>query len=344
MHCMKETTNRTDIKLLDCTLRDGGHVNDADFGIDVIKNITDGLAKSGIDFVELGFLKNGNFSLHQSSYNDVSEIYPTLPEHYSCNFSVMIRPDWYDINQLSDCDGRISTIRFAFYNRDFDLLQRYCNIVSSKGYRVICNPVNVMGYNSEELTVLAKKLNALHPEQVTIVDTYGSMNIPDLHRIYTIIEDNLDEDIRIGIHLHENMSLAYGLAQEFLRIKNLDRKAMIDGSLLGMGRMPGNLCIEIIASHFNDNYDTDYNTDIIYDLIGKYIEPIKKVIPWGYSPAYYITALLNMHRSYAEYLLKKQDISMSDINAILKSIDVSERRLFNEKYIENLYDKYKKRG
>lgn len=339
---MKKTINH--IGLLDCTLRDGGHVNNACFGSDAIIGITEGLAKSGIEFVELGFLKNGTFSVQQSLYNDVTEIYPTLPESYPCNFCVMIRPDWYDIRQLSNCDGRIGTIRFAFYNKDFDLLQKYGNIVRNKGYRFICNPVHIMGYTNQELIELVKKINDLHPEQMTIVDTYGSMNLPDLERIYSLIENNLDKDIRIGIHLHENMSLAYGLAQEFIRIKPLSRCAIIDGSLYGIGRIPGNLCIEILANHFNSNDSASYNTDIIYELIGKYIEPIKKNIPWGYSPAYYMTAFLNMHRSYAEYLLKKQELSMPDIHTILKSIDVSERKLFNEKYVTELYNNYKKRS
>ena len=334
----------SNIELLDCTLRDGGHVNDACFGADIIKAITKGLAESGIEFVELGFLKNGTFSMEQSSYNDVSEIYPTLPQKYDCDFSVMIRPDWYDINQLSDCDGRISTIRFAFYNKDVVLLQRYCKIVSNKGYRFICNPVNIMGYTDNELIELVKIVNELYPEQMTIVDTYGSMNISDLHRLYDIIENNLNKDVKIGIHLHENMALAYGLAQEFIKIKDPNRRTMIDASLYGMGRIPGNLCIEIIASHLNKYFKANYDIDIIYELIGKYIEPIKRTLPWGYSPAYYMTAFLNMHRSYAEYLLQKPNLSMLDINVILKSVDTSERKLFNEKHIAKLYNDYIRRG
>lgn len=332
------------IKLLDCTLRDGGHVNNAEFGYETIKEITYGLNRSGIDYVELGFLKDGVFTREQSSYNDVCQIYPTLPMELNSTFSVMIRPDWYDIGQLSDCDGRISVIRFAFYYKDIQLLKRYCHIARKKGYEIICNPVNIMGYTDKELIELVKQINDIYPAQMTMVDTYGSMDLSSLNRIYGLIENHLEKDIRVGLHLHENMCLSYGLVQEFLKIKNENRKAVIDGSLYGMGRIPGNLCIEVVASHFNDNYKTNYDINVIYDLIERYIEPIKKNIPWGYSPAYFITGKLNMHRSYAEYLLKCDDLRLADINNILNEVSMNERKLFNKAYIESLYMKYRKRG
>jgi len=336
---MKE--NKRNIKILDCTLRDGGHVNDAEFGYETIRNITQGLSKSNIDVIELGFLKNGCYSINQSSYNDVTEIYPTLPENVDENYSVMIRPDWYDISQLSECSGKIDIIRFAFYYKDFELLKKYCGIVKKKGYRVICNPVNVMGYTNNELVEMVKRVNDLLPEQFTIVDTYGSMNISDLNRIYSLVENKLDSEVSIGLHLHENMSLSYGLAQKFLEIREPSRNVMIDSSLLGMGRAPGNLCTEIIASHLNSTIGAKYDLASIYDLIGKYIEPIKAKTPWGYSPAYYMTACMNMHRSYAEHLLKEGDIPLFDIYEMLKKIDPAERKEFNKVYIDDMVKNYR---
>ncbi len=331
------------VDILDCTLRDGGHVNEAKFGADNIKAIIDGLCSAGLDYVELGFLKNGHFTQDQSSYNDVSAIYPFLPK--SCGhtkFAVMIRPDWYDINQLSECDGRIGIIRFAFYYRDIELLRTYIKKAKLRGYRYICNPVHIMGYSDDELRKLIYQINDLHPEQLTMVDTYGAMDIPDLHRIYSLVEQELDSDIRIGLHLHENRSLAYGLAQEFFRIKAPQRDAVIDASLLGIGRIPGNLCAEIIAEHMNRIYGRSYNTSLLYEMIGKYIEPIKQNIPWGYSPAYFITAQLNMHRSYAEFLLNGKNLDLHDIDVILHSIDPEMRSTFHADYIQKIYQKYKR--
>ena len=42
--------------LLDCTLRDGGYINDWEFGHDNIVNIFERLVASGVDVIEIGFL------------------------------------------------------------------------------------------------------------------------------------------------------------------------------------------------------------------------------------------------------------------------------------------------
>lgn len=332
------------VKLLDCTLRDGGHVNNADFGAQKIRSIIQGLVTAGIDYIELGFLRDGCFSPDQTLYNDVSEIYPYLPDKAEgIKYTVMIRPDWYDIRQLSESEEKIDIIRFAFYYKDIDMMRQYANIVAKKRYKYICNPVNIMGYSDTDLVELIEQVNDIHPEQFTIVDTYGSMTIEDLYRIYGIMEQKLDCSIRIGLHLHENQSLAFGIAQEFLRIKENGRDAVIDGSLLGMGRIPGNLCTEIISDYMNSRYGCNYNNDILYQIIGEYIEPIKQEISWGYSPAYFISARLNMHRSYAEYILKKQEFSLYEICQILKSIDKSMRSEFHNKHLEEKCEEYRRR-
>ena len=81
------------------------------------------------------------------------------------------------------------------------------------------------------------QVNEIHPYQFSIVDTFGSMRRRDLERIVSLVDHNLAPDIRVGLHLHENMALSFCLAQEFLD-KHLGRDTTVDGSLMGMGRIP----------------------------------------------------------------------------------------------------------
>lgn len=328
----------SNIKILDCTLRDGGHVNNADFGKDVIHEISFCLTKAKIDYIEMGFLKNGEFTDNQSSCNDVTEMNINIPDEKSRTlFTAMIRPDWYDINQLSKIKQKIDIIRFAFYYKDFNLMCDYAQIVKDRGYGFICNPVNIMGYTDDRIKELIDRINILHPDQLTIVDTYGALTYRDLNRIYQIVEENLDSSIRIGLHLHENQSLSYGLVHEFLRIKNPNREAVLDASLLGMGRMPGNLCLEILANHMNTYYNGDYDISEIYKLIGRYIEPLKTKYGWGYNPAYLLTGQMNMHRSYSEYLINK-GLNVYEIYELLKNIPTSDKNEFHKNIIEKVYN------
>ena len=186
------------IEVLDCTLRDGGHVNNAEFGRGNILKIETALVKSKVDIIELGFLKDGEFSLDQSNYSRMEDAYENLSHiNEKRKFSVMIRPDWYDISQLSPRSGDISLIRFAFYLKDIGLTKKYANIARDLGYDFTLNPVNIMSYTDGDLDFVLKEADELKPYVVNIVDTFGSIQSKDLERIYHFYEKNLSMDIRI---------------------------------------------------------------------------------------------------------------------------------------------------
>lgn len=331
-----------EVRILDCTLRDGGHVNNANFGEENIKSIVTLLNESNTDIIELGFLRNGTFTKDQSNYNTIEEAREKIDINKKQKYSVMIRPDWYDIEKLTESDGVIDTIRFAFYYKDIELTKRCCDIAKKLGYKCILNPVNVMGYDDCTLRELLKQINEMKPYGVTMVDTFGSMTADDLDRVYSTFEEYIDENIVIGLHLHENLSLAFSIAQHFLKTKKANRNVIIDGSLLGMGRVPGNLCVEVIMDYMNSKYNENYNIQRALLAISKYIEPIKNSITWGYSPAYYLSGKWRIHRSYAEYLLKKKDINLEDIMNILERFkDDKQKSGFSEIKAEKLYELYK---
>ena len=263
---------RDNIEVLDCTLRDGGHVNNAEFGHDNILKIETALAKSNVDIIELGFLRDGEFSSDQSTCNRIEDVYKNISHiRQEQRYSVMVRPDWYDISQLSPRSGNISLIRFAFYLKDIELTRKYANRARDFGYDFTLNPVNIMSYTDEDLEFVLKEANKLKPYAVNIVDTFGSIQSKDIERIYSFYEKKLSMDIRIGLHLHENMSSAFMLMQHFLEIKNPERMAIVDGSLLGMGRIPGNLPIEMLLDYMNTYRGHNYDLMPILEIISNVI-------------------------------------------------------------------------
>lgn len=184
----------------------------------------------------------------------------------------------YDISKLEDNDGTIDYIRVTFHDYDINEGLAFCEKVKEKGYKLFINPINLMGYDDLSFLELLKRINALKPYAFSIVDTFGSMTKNDLVRFYSLCENNLDKDIVLGLHLHENMAMSYSLAQTFLEIKKYERRCVIDASLNGMGRVPGNLCIELIVDYLNRNYGYQYDMDSILDAIQEYVLPIKKMI------------------------------------------------------------------
>ena len=122
----------------------------------------------------------------------------------------------------------------------------FAHKIKEKGYKVSINPINIMGYSDEEILAIVKKVNEINPYQFSIVDTFGAMKRRDLDRIANLVDNNLNREIRLSLHLHENMSLSCLLAQNFIDL-HLNRPVAVDASLMGMGRIPGNLPIELIA-------------------------------------------------------------------------------------------------
>lgn len=330
------------IKLLDCTLRDGGHVIDSRFGENVIRGIIDNLIASNIEIIELGFLKHDAYDVERAVFNDITQA-KELIKNYSCKteFSLMAQQDQYDADLLPENDGTINYIRVSFHINDYMEGLEFCKKTIEKGYKCCINPINIMGYTDSQLLGLIQKINELKPDTFTIVDTFGSMQYEDLMRLFYLLNHNLDETINIGIHLHENMSQSFSLAQEIVRLYNDgSRNLTIDASLRGMGRIPGNLPIELMVGYLNRYAGKQYEQDMILDAIDKYVNVFFYKHSWGYDPVYSLAAQFNLHRTYAEYLKNTGKLETKDIRKILSSIEDEKKILYDKSYIEKLYKEY----
>ena len=144
----------------------------------------------------------------------------------------------------------------------------------------------------------------------------------------------------MGVHLHENLGIAFSLAQYILSIASPLRDITIDGSLYGMGKIPGNLCVEQIMDYLNTRYGTSYSTEPVYDAIDDFIMPIYEKQRWGYSVPYALSAQCGVHRTYSEYLIAKNRLHTKDIRRLLKTIGKDNAEIFNKSFIEEQYQKY----
>ena len=327
------------IRLLDCTLRDGCHINDGRFGRTVITNVIRDLIAAKLDIIEIGFLWDKPCDVDTAHYYTINDVKRVLPnKRGESMFSLMA--DYIDLTHIEPYDGTIEYIRLSFKRHRWKWAIKTARILMDKGYKVFINPVNCNVYSDEEYIAALKTVNELKPYGFSIVDTFGTLRKHDLTRIFSLVDHNLDNEIAVGLHLHENLGLAYSLAQHYLEISNPLRDVIIDCSLLGMGRIPGNLCSEQIMDHLNNEYNSGYDTAPALDAIDDYIAPIKREKQWGYAIPYALSAKYNLHRTYAEFLMEKKRLKTKDIQRILSNVCKDEAELFNEKYIEKLYEEY----
>ncbi len=331
------------IRILDCTLRDGGHVNNFAFGRHQIQTIIKCLCLARIDVIELGFLKNVAYQADKSLFSTVAQAEALLEGMpHGQQYSLMIRPDWYDISQLEPRSGRIGKIRWAFHARDLKLAISQAQHARDLGYEIYLNPVNVFSYSKESLRDILQAMNELEPDNVAIVDTHGSMVEQDLLHYHEVFDSLLKTHIGLSVHLHENLSLSFSLAQKFIALTHDRRDAGIDASVLGMGRIPGNLCTELIARYVNMNYGSSYDISFLYEAIQDPVASFKLELPWGYAPLYAETAFRRLHRSYAEYLIESTDLSVPESLGVLSQIvDPEDREEFNKSLIEGIVSSFR---
>ena len=326
------------IQILDCTLRDGGYINDFRFGRDGIKKIIDQLTTAGIDIIETGFLEDGEYDQDCSVYNKVEQISFLLPkDHRRSMYVAMACYGEYDINQLSPYNGKsVDGIRVTFHYNEVKEALDYCKEIQKKGYKVFVQPVGTTSYTDEQLISLIHKVNEMRPYSFYLVDTLGLMHKEEVLRFFYLINHNLSKGINMGFHSHNNLQLSYSNCQSLTAVES-NRTISLDASVYGMGRGAGNLNTELIANYLNEHLAAVYEIEPLLEIVDEYILKIKEQYDWGYSVPYYLAAINGCHPNYASYLSRKHTLNVKSISTILHMIEPEKRSLFDKKIAEEKY-------
>lgn len=332
------------LKLLDCTLRDGGCVNDFNFGSIAMNKIKKYVEKSNVDIMEVGYINDKKGTREErTEFIDVESINVFLKKKKSNTLYVaMIDYGKYDFNNLPDRnpDG-LDGIRIAFHKKDYLDAIKMAEIVKSKGYEVFIQPMLVLTYSDNELIDLIKQVNNLVPDTYAfyIVDSFGQMRYGDCTRILNIVDQYLYKDIKVGFHGHNNLQLAYSNALELIS-NDINREMILDCSLNGMGKGAGNVPTELIMNYLNQNYDKEYNLIPVYKIINNVIEDFKKEFSWGYSTNFLLSALNKCTPSYVNYFINKCHVKKEELPALLSMLNEDKKTSFNEKHGREVYENY----
>lgn len=329
------------VKILDCTLRDGGYVNNWDFGKSNIDFIIAKLSDAQIDIVECGFYSpRKKYDADRTIYTRFADILDIAKKNADRDIACMVNYGECDLTELTQSDGSCRVnIRVAFHQKDLENALHFCEGVQEKGYEVFVQPMNTVSYSDEDFKILFDRCNAMNPRAVYIVDSFGSMKPDQLKQLSSLYCENLKSTICIGFHSHNNLQMSFTNSQELLH-QNVNRNIIIDSSVLGMGRGAGNLCTELLTMYLNDNYGKNYGIIPILEIVDNCVAAIFARQPWGYSMPYYIASVNGCHPNYATYLANKQTIGVQAINEILASLPQEHRSHYNQEEIENLYIDY----
>lgn len=329
-------------KLLDCTLRDGAYLIDKKFGNDTINGMIHGLLEANIDIIEMGFLQNEGFGEGKTVYLNGADAEKFVPkDKQGTLFTVLADYSRYSVSNLDRYTGKsFDAVRACFFKKERKDVIDFCKTIKEKGYKVFVQPVDILGYTDKEIIDLIEDINEVEPYCFSIVDTFGSMYVEDLQRVFSLIDHNLVASSRIGFHSHNNMQMSNALSQEFLRMSYGLRKVVVDTTVSGMGRGAGNTPTELVAEYMAKKLGYSYDIDALLDIIDNYMDNIKTKCSWGYSTSFFIAGCYSAHVNNIDYLTKKSSIRSKDIRYILNKIGAVPRKRYHYDLLEQTYIDY----
>ncbi len=329
------------VKILDCTLRDGGFVNDWNFGAKNMNLILTRLLYGGIDVIEVGMLNDKvEFDVNRTivpKTENFKELY-FMPKDIKANIVAMVILGDCPIENIGDAkDTILDGIRIVFKKDKMLEGLEYAKKVKSKGYDIYVQPASITDYNEVELIEMITLFKKLDPKAIYMVDTYGIIENSEFLYYYYIYKNHIEGNQFIGYHAHDNLNLAYANCVTFIKEKN-EKNIYIDSSIMGMGKNAGNTKTELIANHLNVNYGYNYGMHHILEIFDPILK-FKEKYEWGYSLENYLSAKNRCHPTYVKTLLKKNTLCISQVNEILKKYCLN-KTSYDEVILSNIYKNY----
>ena len=327
------------MRILDCTLRDGGYVNNWQFSRQIFDNIVTGCDKLGIDTVEVGILgKKGGAEGFSTKFNNLNEIPKLVTHSERLNIAVMGTINEFRSIELPLTDDvEINTLRVAYFKEDWEETVKYAKYVKERGYKVFLQAMATFMYDRSELKEMLKGVNNLMPYAFYMVDSFGVMYPDDVEVMYNNIREDLDNKIKFGFHAHNNIQMAFSNVIKFMEIA--DKDSYIDASLMGMGRGAGNVTMELLLGYLNKkkncNYDINYLAELIEDnMLSEYAKNY-----WGYSMPHYYASYYEANAVYVWYIENKGIKDLKTIRTILSQIPKEYRHTLNKQLIDEIIEK-----
>lgn len=334
---------REQVQLLDCTLRDGAYIVNSEFGIPAIKGIIKKMQDANIDIIECGWLKDTPHKEGTTFYHIPADLEQYLSDkNPHATYVAMIDWDRYDLDNLPVCDHRsIDAIRVVFPQHKYREGIALGSKIRDKGYQVYFQAANTLGYSDQELIDLAREINQASPVCLSVVDTFGAMYGEDLVHIISILDENLDKNIKLGFHSHNNQQLSFALTMQFVEFfRQKDRNCIVDASLCGMGRGAGNATTELVANYLNRKFQGNYDMNVIMDAIDMYMQYFQTNFQWGYSTPYFIAGMYCTHVNNIAYLSQNHRTNARDMRNIIESLSAEDRKKYDYDLLEAKYIDY----
>ena len=295
----------SNIQVLDCTLRDGGYVNEWAFGDENAQEIARLISQTGVDYFEVGFIKLCDYVKDIIQFNHMDQV-TKLFKPTRQKLSMIVEVGYgYPVTLFPErSENTVDLVRVIMWKRMLKEGLEYCKELKKRGYEVGVQATRTEQYSMVEFADLVEMFNEVDPKAIYIVDTFGLLTQEHLLNYALVADEHLKDGVRLGYHAHNNMQQAFSNAKAMCE-ENWRHDIMLDASVLGMGRGAGNLCLELLLRYLNEMQGCNYSIEPIYEVAGKYLMRYYQESPWGYSIPFFLSAVNGRNPSYVHYMERK---------------------------------------
>tara|TARA_R110001583_G_scaffold9788_2_gene45910 strand:- start:26308 stop:27921 length:1614 start_codon:yes stop_codon:yes gene_type:complete len=306
------------MKILDCTLRDGGYYNNWDFPSEVVEAYFQAVAEAKIDYVELG-LRNfpkddflGAYAYTTESYLNTLElpfgpIYGVMVDAKTILDSPLQVTTAVDILFVPASKSKVDLVRIAAHFGEVEQCGPIVKYLKKLGYVVSLNLMQAGGKTSEIIVNKARQVTEWDVVDILyFADSLGNMDGTEVERIINALRQEWSGSL--GIHTHNNM----GKGLDNTLIANKLGVTWLDTTITGMGRGAGNTQTECLLAVL-DKSDSNYNAKPIYELVIRYFESMQKDYGWGSNLLYFLGAQNDVHPTYIQNLLSNTHYGTEEI-------------------------------
>ncbi len=306
-------------KIIDCTLRDGGHLIEWKFSFECGKASYYAAIKSGVDFFEIGYrYPPTKKDLGEFGYCRDDFLLSLIKPSEKCKLLCMIDAGKCESSLFNECSPEITPlkgVRVAAYPYELKKALDLVEDLKKKKYEVFLNLMAYSAISPMQFKILEEWDKKDILSGVYFADSFGSFLPSEIPKHYALLK-NIGFK-RIGFHPHNNLQLAFANT-----LMAIDSGAQyVDASIFGMGRGAGNLPIEVLLGYFEKRGNKKYNTVSYLDVIERYYLSLYKEHDWGYKLTSLLSGLKNIHPYYVEELVKKRNYTIEEIWNSLDTIN-----------------------
>ena len=288
-------TYRPEIKVLDCTIRDGGLINEHAFDDALVKAVYDTCIAAGVDYMEIGYKasrkqvasgKAGDWRYcEEDSIRRIVGDNPT-----PLKISIMAdagKCDWRN-DILKKSESVIDMVRVACYVHQIPEAIDMVKDAKQKGYEVSCNLMAVSTIPEPDLDQALEAMAGSEADVLCVVDSNGSLYAEQIELLVKKYMGAAKCSKQIGIHAHNNLQLAFANTIEAV-IHGANR---LDATMAGLGRGAGNCPMELLLGFLRN---PKFKLRPVLQLLQDYFVPLRETMDWGPSVPYNISGQLNQH-------------------------------------------------